>query len=370
MSQFVLKVPSLVRRDGRAELLASLGDGRELKISIEAASELLDRLTPSIIPFLPVSFLLAGQERRSLHVDADVEDSWWLSLIGSFWPLLRRLFEFEKISITRKGSGVLAQPLTRDIALMFSAGVDSFYSLKTTRDLGISPDWFVNINAGAHEYNRDCWAQRLANVRKAAQEIGVGLVAIDTNFHEAFKVAHVHSHSVRNLPAAFSLFPGIGRFVYSSTNAFDEISYDTAKKHGIHYLDHAVYSTFTPAPLSLNILGCGADRISKTVAIADDRIANRFLDVCVNEKYQAARTAMEPINCGQCSKCTRTMLTLDHYKKLQNFESQFPVKQFLDQREALIRTLGERDDPLDTAVIKLLGRQTPSFRRLLSLVKR
>jgi hypothetical protein len=64
------------------------------------------------------------------------------------------------------------------------------------------------------------------------------------------------------------------------------------------------------------------------------------------------------------------MLTLDHYKKLQNFESQFPVKQFLDQREALIRTLGERDDPLDTAVIKLLGRQTPSFRRLLSLVKR
>ena len=135
MSQLTLRLPSIVRRNDQTELVAPLGDGRELKISIYATSELLDRLTPTIVPFLPMSLLLAGQERRSLHIDAGVDDAWWLNLMDGFWPLARRLFEFNEITITRKGPGVLPQPLTNEVALMFSAGVDSFYSLNKMRDL-------------------------------------------------------------------------------------------------------------------------------------------------------------------------------------------------------------------------------------------
>ena len=124
MSQLTLQFPSIVRYGNRTELIAPLGDGRELKIAVHAASALLDRLTPSIVPFLPISLLLAGQERRSLHIDAGVDDAWWLNLKGGFWPLLKRLLEFDEITITRRETGSLAPPLTTEIALMFSAGVN------------------------------------------------------------------------------------------------------------------------------------------------------------------------------------------------------------------------------------------------------
>jgi hypothetical protein len=347
MSQLILQFPSVVRHSDQTELIAPVGDGRELKIAIHGASDLLDRLTPSIIPFLPISLLLAGQERRSLYIDADVDDAWWLNLVDGFWPLLKRLLEFDDLTITRKGTGFLAPPLTDEIALMFSAGVDSFYSLKRMRDIGVHPDWFVNINAGA---DRDCMAQRVANVREVAREVGVGLITIDTNFHEVFNVFQIRSHTVRLLAPAYCLFPGVARFAYSSTGAFEDISYALAKKHNdIGYLDHAVCSTLTPAAISISITGSEADRINKTAAIGEDPIATRFLDVCIDEKYQAVRTAAEPINCGRCYKCIRTMLTLDHFKLLRNFKSQFPIEEYFDKRDELILVLAKRTHPLDVA---------------------
>ena len=222
------------------------------------------------------------------------------------------------------------------------------------RDVGVHPDWFVNINAGAHSFDRECWAQRIANLREVAREVGVGLITIDTNFHEVFNVAHIRSHSVRLLAPAYSLFPGVARFVYSSTGAFEDVSYAMAKKYDISYMDHAVCSTFTPAAVSISILGSEADRIAKTATIGDDHIATRFLDVCVDGKYQSGRTAAEPINCGRCYKCIRTMLTLDHFKLLSNFKSQFPIEEFFDKRNELILALPENTHPLDVAVRALV----------------
>jgi hypothetical protein len=187
------------------------------------------------------------------------------------------MFEYNEITISRRRSQPLAQPLTSETALMFSAGVDSFYSLKRMREIGVLPDWFVNINAGAHDHYRDCWAQRVANVREVAGAVGVGLITIDTNFHEVFNVEHIRCHTVRNLTAAYSLFPGIGRFVYSSAHAFEDISYESAKRDAIDFLDHAVCSTFTPSALSLSILGWDTDRITKTMTIGEDHLADRFL---------------------------------------------------------------------------------------------
>ena len=141
------------------------------------------------------------------------------------------------------------------------------------REVGVHPDWFVNINAGAHNFDRDLWVQRVANLREVAREVGVGLITIDTNFHEVFNVAHIRSHSVRLLAPAYSLFPGVARFVYSSTGGFEDISYAMAKKYDISYIDHAVCSTLTPAAISISILGSEADRIAKTAAIGEDPVA-------------------------------------------------------------------------------------------------
>jgi hypothetical protein len=55
-------------------------------------------------------------------------------------------------------------------------------------------------------------------------------------------------------------------------------------------------------------------------------------DVCFNEKYQARRAPDQPLNCGQCSKCARTVLTLGHFGLLERYAEPFN----LEDRDALI----------------------------------
>jgi hypothetical protein len=50
------------------------------------------------------------------------------------------------------------------------------------------------------------------------------------------------------------------------------------------------------------------------------------------------------------------MLTLDHFKLLENFKSQFPLSEFFDKRQNLILSLNEKKSPLDVAVRRLLAR--------------
>jgi hypothetical protein len=353
LSEIALQFPTLVRHADGVELSAHLGNGRSLKISVHAPLDLVDRLAPTMIPFIPMAMLIAGKERAALNIAASVDDGWWLNLMGSYWPLMKRLFDFEDVRITRGGGGSYSYPMADDVALMFSAGIDSLYSLKKMREIGVRPKWFVNINAGAHDFDRACWSQRLALVKDVAREVGVRLVVVDTNFHELFSAAHIHCHPVRNLSAAYSLFPAIGRYVYSSSGA---ISYESAQKYGVDYLD-VVSSTITPSPISLSILGWDAERIQKIAAMADEPLAPRFLDVCTNQHYQGKKASLDPINCGLCPKCIRTMLTLDHFGLLNDYNSQFPLENFRDNREKFIHSLSQQTDPLDLAIINLL--QTP-----------
>jgi hypothetical protein len=55
--------------------------------------------------------------------------------------------------------------------------------------LGSHPTWFENVNAGAHDFDRACWSRRVALVEDVVKE------------------AHIRSHLVRNLGAAYNLFP-------------------------------------------------------------------------------------------------------------------------------------------------------------------
>ena len=65
------------------------------------------------------------------------------------------------------------------------------------------------------------------------------------------------------------------------------------------------------------ILSDYATRIEKTKVIADDPIANKFLDVCFCFN-----------NCGKCSKCRRTLVTLDILGKVDNFKESFNIEDF------------------------------------------
>jgi len=69
------------------------------------------------------------------------------------------------------------------------------------------------------------------------------------------------------------------------------------------------------------ILSDEATRLEKTAALADDKITQKYLDVCFRFN-----------NCGVCSKCYRTLITLELIGKLDNFKDCFDLEKFKKNR--------------------------------------
>lgn len=67
--------------------------------------------------------------------------------------------------------------------------------------------------------------------------------------------------------------------------------------------------------VELIIDGCQYRRTQKTENIADWKIAQKYLNVCINSK--------DGTNCSRCSKCMRTLIPLDAMGKLDKFSGTF-----------------------------------------------
>jgi hypothetical protein len=276
---------------------------------------------------------------------------------------MRGLFRFPDVELERdRGAnthGLIARlvgaikPSLNGVALMFSAGVDSFYSLHQLRRTGLPPAWLLNINAGAHDYDKACWNNRIANVRRVADLIGACSITIDTNFHESFGVEHIRCDVMRNLCAAFALAPAITRFAYSSGGVFEDISHAGASSE-IDFIAHAVCQPMTPPGIGIALLGWDAARIEKTREVAADPVCRSHLDVCTDQSYQGTEKPGQPRNCGRCAKCLRTMFTLEHHGHLDLFASQFDVKKFRASRSEWISVLAASTHALDRDVLRLL----------------
>ena len=70
------------------------------------------------------------------------------------------------------------------------------------------------------------------------------------------------------------------------------------------------------------ILSDYATRAEKTITIANDKLAQKYLDVCFCFN-----------SCGKCSKCIRTLVTLDIIGKVDQFENVFDVDYFKKHKE-------------------------------------
>ncbi len=126
-----------------------------------------------------------------------------------------------------------------------------------------------------------------------------------------------------------------------------------AKSHGIAYIDHAIIASIAPPQVDISVLGWDADRIAKTASLSDDTLAQRYLDVCTDQSYQASCGDDQPVNCGRCAKCVRTMLTLDGVGSIEAFSIQFPMDHYRQDRGEMIGWIKTLPHPLDHAVAEL-----------------
>lgn len=229
----------------------------------------------------------------------------------------------ETDAATRVETGTTATPRetaprSRETALCFSGGVDSFYSLlhgEHRPGLLLAVQGFdISLRDAAR---MDAFRESL---RAAASSVGARPVVIRTNFREhpaagrssLWERAHGGA-----LAAVGHLLAGhAGRLIISAT-----YKRENPRPWGSSFLTDHFWSSDR---LEVSHCGAEAEREEKLRLLAAEPLAREHLRVCWENR--AARG-----NCSRCTKCLVTMLMLAEWRALEDFRV-FDGRGPLDER--------------------------------------
>ena len=180
------------------------------------------------------------------------------------------------------------------VGCFFSGGVDSFYSMLHHQD-EITHLIFVNVGFDRPD------PLALDNVRRAADELGRPLVEIETNLRSFSNSCAVEFADYGG--AALAAIGLLLQHEFKKVMIGSTFSYFALPRWGSHPLTDPLWSTES---LEVFHAGVEATRPMKVARIASDDVAMRRLRVC----HPRAGETGKSLNCGQCSKCLRTMINL------------------------------------------------------------
>ena len=192
-----------------------------------------------------------------------------------------------------------------------SCGIDSFHVI--SRQLA-SPYKTLNLthlcinNVGAFngcygEYGIEkARRERYQISQRVAKELGLPLIATDSNFQTAFKQNHSHTHTYSCMFAVFCLQKLWGTYFYASSGYdFNFFTLDNHANEDSSHYELLSLGCFSTRGLKIYSEGGAYTRLEKTAHIAGFDYARRYLHVCTRKST----------NCGRCPKCMRTLLMLE-----------------------------------------------------------
>jgi hypothetical protein len=299
--------------------------------------------------------LVSLHHGRTLVIDAPVSDS-WLDNISRLMPVWRQWWGYKSLMPqvgSRDDSDADAGRSPRK-ALLFSSGVDSFYSVLT----GGRHDLLVSVH-GFDFPLRD--TVRMAGLRKSLAAVASSFDAeplvIRTNFREhpvagrgrLWERAHggvlaAIGHVLSNRAGQLTVSSSYGLF--------------NPRPWGSSFMTDSYFSSD-----KMRIEQCGIERRreQKIPLIAHHPLVRQHLRVCWENRSPSG-------NCSRCGKCLMTMLSLAEEGVLDEFE-------VFDGQEALINRLNampflwKHTNPMDRAARR--GRLDPRLARAARrLVKR
>ena len=229
------------------------------------------------------------------------------------------------------GSGPAVRP---GVALFFSGGVDSFYSLLRC---GAGPDRLVAVQGFDVALGDEPRMTALeGSLREVARARGLKAVVAHTNIrdhHLMRKAPWGRTHGGGMAAVGHALGDGVTEALISSSVALNR-----RHKWGSHW---ATDPLFGSGRLALRELGMEVKRLDKLRTLTDEPLVRRHLRVCWENRSAAG-------NCSHCGKCVMTRLVLHDCGVLDEFPvfegtatlardlDAYPVNTgFLNQLEAL-----------------------------------
>lgn len=244
-----------------------------------------------------------------------------------------------------------------EVALCFTLGVDSFYTL-------LRSTWKVSRLIVAHGYDVKLGDEtRMAAIRESLEQVarvtGTSPAIVRTNLREHPAVGWANWPRTHGGPiAALGHVCGgdVGELLISSTKP-----YYADAPWGSHWETDPGWSS---ARLRVSHVGAERRRNDKLAALLDEPLVQRHLRVCWENRAPTG-------NCGECEKCLRTMLVIESHGRLEDFPV-FPGRATLAARiDALPAAIPDvvpvyrtalariRERRLRTAVERLIERSLP-----------
>ncbi|MBW3021053.1 hypothetical protein KY334_07190 [Candidatus Woesearchaeota archaeon] len=228
--------------------------------------------------------------------------NFWKPEAFPFW----RPKKFHKIKIIPKGYKV-SKFNSKRVGSSFTGGIDSFYTLlkHIPENEHYKPFQITHcliIDNGVrplYEISEDSYDLLKKKYQKFTKELGIELITVTTNIEEVFGglggvVSGNETHASTILGVATILDKLFYRFyIPSSHNYNDQIPWGSTP-----FADPLLRNE------NLEIIhhGCDKTRVEKTIEVAKWPKSYDNLRVCWN--------SIKTKNCGECSKCIRTMITL------------------------------------------------------------
>ena len=240
----------------------------------------------------------------------------------------------------------------RAVGTGMSCGVDSIYTLQEYTKPSVPEKYrlthltYYNMGAIFHpnraekktyslkdfyEITDRMSEEKCENARQVASLSNMPLVYVKSNLDsDYYRGAYGHTGVYRNCAMTLAL-QGLFSIYYCSSGGWPGF-FDLNLTEGSEHYESLLCYCLSTESLSF-VLSDYVTRMEKTEAIADNPIAQKYLDVCFCFN-----------NCGKCSKCRRTLISLDILDKVYLYDKIFNISDFEAHRQdAYLELLKTKD---------------------------
>lgn len=342
----IINKPSISIEDGIAYLRCLIetdGQKAPLWYAVDASYKeyLVDEKGDA---FLLALLSYAMRKGEDIEIRCAVSEKLYYNITNSLMSALCAIVpSYKPVTITASALTCDAfSPASQGVTTGISGGLDSFHTvIRHHIDSDVPANYrlthLINNNVGAHGTNdSSLFLSRNERMQTLADELGLPLVKIDSNLAEFTRDDFTKTHSLANTSAVMALQKLFGKYLYSSSRQYKDCFVGEAKD--ISRADPAIIPLLGTEDLDTILSGSQRSRTQKAQFVSDYPITYKYLDVCTRKGYPT-------VNCSECQKCTRTLISMDIYGKLDNYSHTFDLAKYRTKKTSLIRKMLRATDP-------------------------
>jgi len=337
--------PTIREKNGAVEYSATVSrdDGASTlwyRVDAQYADFISDRADAFLVALL-MPAMLRGED---IHIDGTISPKLYYNASTQLQHFLKEIRPSFKLIRILPSTISEADNDASAVAAGLSCGVDSYCAVADHFFEPVCKEYTLTHllfnDVGSHgDGGTRLFKERLADVKKAAQKIGLPVIATQSNIDDYYPESHFGmTNTLRDMSVASMLQKGVRKFLYATGLQYREVR--VKENMEISYADTIILPLLSTETLEAVSVGNEYTRVDKTLRIAGFECTYDTLDVCV-----WPYGGRNPRNCGGCYKCVRTLLTLEVAGLADKYKSNFNIDAYKKNRLKQIIRSELRGDP-------------------------